>query len=51
MVIEKDGTISYAEKEGARGVTVSTVAYNWPLLRHLLTAKQVSGAEAVLAKM
>ena len=49
MIIEKDGTISYAEIEKSpREVSVSTTIFP---TRAALTLQQVSGAEAVLARL
>lgn len=53
MIIEKDGTVSYAEKEQSpRDVTVSA-ALTRSLFEQLLLSHhaQVSGAEAILSKL
>lgn len=54
MIIEKDGTISYAEKENSpREVTVSISMRlcNRESPFRLIHGTQVSGAEAILSKL
>lgn len=49
MVVEKDGTISYAENESNPGQV--TVSSHHQINLCFLTFTQVSGADAVLAKL
>lgn len=52
MIVEKDGTVSYAENESnPRQVTVSTWESLWIDNAVWLTDLQVSGAEAILGKL
>lgn len=52
MIVEKDGTVSYAENESnPRQVTVSTLESLWIDNAVWLTDLQVSGAEAILGKL